>query len=351
MSGEEHNTDGDDSDDEVVVVNKKKGSKDSPLVEKSDSERNAAVVWTVEDSYNLVTIVNTFEAHIAETGSIRTTWMNVVELFNEAWKGKPFKTYRNLKERYEKLLKESSHKDPDDENIRENEAKLWSLLEDHRNDRMKMNEDIKNKKTADAKLVQQGKEERDIASAAIIDREVKRLGGTEWSFDCKQSKIVATKDDGTTFEVDKKDLLPGTSRGGSVASALAEMAKARQETEKERLEVLKMEAKLRDEADQRRHNAEMMQREQQFQLQMQQFQLQQMAMLAQLSQSGVAIPPGFFGNPTDATGTTSFAGIGAAPGSNTHGGSNSRNNSTVEGNEDEPEPKKPRHSDNNTEGN
>jgi hypothetical protein len=268
--------------------------------------------------------VGSHEAHIAD--AIEDTWAKVVDDFNEVWQGKPYTTYRSLKGRYNKLLQQSVNKDPDSESFNDSEAQLWSMLEDHRRDIAAKNLEKakgKNKKDKDDELAQQGKQERDIASVAVINRAVTRLGGKSWAF--QGGKVVATKEDGTKINVNMEDIVStpggggGGGRGATAASALLEMAKARQASEEKKYQLMKEEAQLKAAADQLRYEAkmkqkeaemiqkeqqfeaEMKQRDQQFALQMQQFQLQHMAMFAQLQQSGIAFPPMMFGGPTEAT--------------------------------------------------
>jgi hypothetical protein len=87
----------------------------------------------------------------------------------------------------------------------------------------------KSKKDKDDEIAQQGKQERDIASVAVINRAVTWLGGKSWAF--LGGKVVATKEDGTKINVNVEDIVstPGGGGGGgrsaTAASALLEMAK------------------------------------------------------------------------------------------------------------------------------
>lgn len=349
MSGEEL-ADDDDSEDEVVIVDtKKKDSKDDALKEIG----NFGLRWELEGSYNLVKIVDEHGAH-APDKPIKEIWTEVVDDFNEVWKGKPHETCRGLKLRCEKLLAQSTKKGPGSQGMSDNEAKLWLLLEDHQREtqaKSKEKANKKKKKGSDAELARQGKEERDIASVAATDNTVTRLGGKEWTF--AGGKLVAKKEDGTEFEVKMENIgkTPGGGggHGATAASALLEMAKARQASEESKAKLMMEEARLRESAAQRRHEEEMKQRDQQFQVQMQQLQLSlsQMAMIAQLSQSGIAIPPMMLGNPMGVT-------FGAVPGAGTIGnipngtvsnnGSNG-NNGNDNGKDEEPVTKKSHHND------
>ena len=293
MSGDE-NTDVDDVEDEVVVVDTKKDDDEiSPLKEISNFGANGG--WSLDDSYNLVKIVDDKGAHVPGI-LVEETWNKVVDDFNQVWSGKPYSSYHYLKKRYEKLLAQSIEKDPDSESLGDDEAKLWSLLVDHRKEikiKNRKKAEGKKKKDSDAELIRQGKEERDIASVAVINNTVTRLGGKEWVF--KDGKVVAKKEDGSEFEVKIERLGENTNggvggHGATAAAALLEIAKARQASEETKFKLMVEEAKLKEAAEQRRHEAEMTQREQQFQLQMQQFQLQYMTMCAQLSQSGIPLP-------------------------------------------------------------
>ena len=123
------------------------------------------------------------------------------------------------------------------------------------------------------------------------------MGGAEWTF--KDGKVVAKKGDGSEFDIKMEDIETksngGGGRGATAASALMEIAKARQQSDEKKYEQMRQAAELKDKADQRRHEAEMKQQEQHFQLHMQQLQMQQLALFAQLSQSGIQVPP-MFGN-------------------------------------------------------
>ena len=288
----------DDSQDEVVVMGTNKNdAKKSPLKEISNL---GGAGWNLESCYSLVKIVDEKGAYCAKTGAIENTWTEVLAEYNVRTKGKKYETYRTLKNQYSKLVSESAWKDPDSEKMSDSEASLWAMLEDHRRVINEMNNkksESSKKKDADAELARQGKEERDIASMAVINNKVQRMGGAEWTF--KDGKVVAKKEDGSEFDIRMEDIeiKPNGSsgRGATAASALMEIAKARQQSDEKKYEQMRQAAELKDKADQRRHEEEMKQREQHFQLQMQQLQVQQLALFAQLSQSGIPVPP-MFGN-------------------------------------------------------
>jgi hypothetical protein len=207
--------------------------------------------------------------------------------------------------------------DPDnDPTFTEKEANLWSKLEDQRIEiaaKEQEEKKSKDKKKSDAELVRQGKEERDVASKAMIGREVTRLGGRSWKFD--GDKVVAEKEDGSEFSISWDELNPKKEKGnsggraGNVAQALQAMAEARAASEEYKLKLMTKQMEMKDKADQRmmemkekadqrRHQEEMKQRElemkqqeQQFQLQIQQFEMQRLTLLAQLSQANIPISP------------------------------------------------------------
>ena len=291
-------------------------------------------------------IVEEKGAHCARSGSIQSTWSDVLAEFNARTKGKKYSTYRTLQKQYYRLVSESVSKDPDSEKLTEFEASLWSTLEDHRRVIKEMDDkksESSKKKDADAELARQGKEERDIASMAVINNKVQRMGGAEWTF--KDGKIVAKKEDGSKFDIKMEDIDFKTNgsggRGATAASALLEIAKARQESDDKKYQQMRQEAELRDKADQRRHESEMKQRDQQFQIQMQQFQLQQMALLAQLSQSGIPIPP-MFGNACAGALSSSNVGGGGSTSAASNTGITTGNGNVTHEDEEEPASKKQR---------
>jgi len=120
------------------------------------------------------------------------------------------------------------------------------------------------------------------------------------------------------------------------------MAKARRESDEKKYEQMRQEAELRDKADQRRHESEMKQRDQQFQIQMQQFQVQQMAMLAQLSQSGSIPVPPLFGNTFLGAMSGSNVGSGGSTSAVGNAGVATGNGNVPHEDEDEPATKKSR---------
>lgn len=64
---------------------------------------NFGLRWELEGSYNLVKIVDEHGAH-APDKPIKEIWTEVVDDFNEVWKGKPHETCRGLKLRCEREI-------------------------------------------------------------------------------------------------------------------------------------------------------------------------------------------------------------------------------------------------------
>jgi hypothetical protein len=269
---------------------------------KDSSKSGSGKFWTTSRKNTLVQIVNEKRAHLPRPKHTGETWDAVAAVFKERT-GESF-TGRTLQTRYKALLAESVEKDPNNESMfTDEEAELWSTLEDHRLEiAEKEREDTKaaeKKKTKEDALIKQGKEARDNASTAMINGTVARMGGKKWRFD--GDKIVATKEDGTEFNIDYADLKDDKKGGNggrkaSIAEALKSMADARQQAEHEKFEMLKLEIESKERAEQRRHDAEVKQREQQFQLQQQQQQIQFMVAYMQMVKSGITLPPGMFPN-------------------------------------------------------
>ena len=280
--------DDDDEEEEVVVV----GTKKSPLKEVKEAANGGGSGWTIAEKTSLVTIVGEKGAHIPPKNKVQEKWKEVMSEVNIRM-NKQYSRWRTLQDKYKDLVSESVGKDPDnDAKFTDAEAELWSKLEDQRQEIAK--EAAKEKKAKDKKdselrkLIREGKEERDVASKAMIDGVVTRLGGQSWVFD--GDEVKAKKEDGTEFRItldDIKDNKTGSGgRGGTVAQVMKELAERR-------MTVMLEEMKLKAQADQQRFELEMQQRKEemkqrdhQHEASMRAAETQRLMLLTQLARGG-----------------------------------------------------------------
>jgi hypothetical protein len=250
-------SDDDDEEEEVVVL----GTNKSPLKEVKEAANRGGSGWTIAEKTSFVTIVGEKGAHIPPKNKVTETWKEVMSEVKIRM-NKQYSRWRTLQDKYKDLVSESVGKDPDnDAQFTEEEADLWSKLEDQRKEIAKevANEkEAKDKKDSELrKLTREGKEERDVASKAMINGVVTRLGGQSWVFD--GDEVKAKREDGTEFhitldDIKKMDNKTGSGgRGGTVAQVVKELAERR-------MTVMLEEMKLKAQADQQRFELEMQQR-------------------------------------------------------------------------------------------